>query len=198
MEDLMLKFFTALDEQFDESFCRKYHLKHGSNRRGEVGDYHTYKRYIDRFFGKEFADAAIARLCTDSNGNIIKLAKDKYLCFYLGAYNGVANDLGCPTTLSASFLIFDHSQNDCLYEKADIERLLGGKNILPQEFIKNYRKKFAGCLGLTELHDVQGNTIDFYDVDKTLRQFESQQDIDSAVNKIMTDIEKLLGRFVNG
>ena len=201
LENLMYKFFTALDTRFDENFCKRYRLKRGSNRRGEIGDYHTYRRYIDRFFGKEFAEAAIALLCTDSDGNIIKLAKDKYLCFYLGGYNGIANDLGCPTTLSASFLIFDHNQSECLYEPEDIKRLLGGKNILPQDFIKDYwqkGQKLAGCIGRIDLHDANGNTIDFKNIDKTLTQFRTQEDINAAVDNIMTEIEKLLRRFVYG
>ncbi|MBR4903761.1 MAG: PD-(D/E)XK nuclease family protein [Selenomonadaceae bacterium] len=198
LEKCMRKFFTALDARFTESFCRRYRLKRGSNRRGEIGDYHTYRRYIDRFFGKEFAESAIALLCTDSDGNIIKLARNKYLCFYLGGYNGIANNLGCPTTFSASFLIFDHSEGECLYEPEDIKRLLGGKNILPEEFVKNRSKKLSGMIGWTELHDAHGNTIDFKNVDKTLRQFRTQEDIDSAVEHIMTEIKKLLERFVYG
>ena len=198
LENRIRKFFTALDARFNENFCKRYRLKRGSNRRGEVGDYHTYRRYIDRFFGKEFADAAIVLLCTDSNGNIIKLAKDNYLCFYLGGYNGIANDLGCPTTLSASFLIFDYSESECLYEPVDIKRLLRGKNILPEEFVKNYSKKLSGMIGWTELHDAQGNAIDFKNVDKTLRQFRTQEDIARAVDNIMTEIEKILRRFVYG
>ena len=198
LENLMYKFFTALDTRFDENFCKRYRLKRGSNRRGEIGDYHTYRRYIDRFFGKEFAEAAIVLLCTDSDGNIIKLAKDKYLCFYLGGYNGIANDLVCPTTFSASFLIFDHSKSECVYKPADIKRLLGGKNILPEEFVKNYSKELSGMIGWTELHDAHDNTIDFYDVDKTLTQFRTQEDIDRAVDNVKIEIEKLLERFVRG
>ena len=199
LEKCMRKFFMMLDIRFDESFCKRYRLKRGSNRRGEIGDYHTYRRYIDRFFGKEFAEAAISLLCTDSDENIIKLAEDKYLCFYLGGYNGIANELGCPTTFSASFLIFDHSKSECLYEPEDIERLLGGKNILPEEFVKNHNKKLSGMIGWMELHNERGNYIDFKNVDKTLKQFKTQEDIDRAVDNIMTEIEeKLLRRFVYG
>ena len=198
LESLMFKFFSALDARFTENFCKEYRLKRGSKRRGEVGDYLTYRRYINRFFGKEFAEAAIALLCTDSTGNIIKLARDKCLCFYLGGYNGVANDLDCSTTFSASFLIFDHSQSECLYEPADIKRLLGGKNILPEEFVKNYSKELSGMIGWTELHDAQGNAIDFKNVAKTLTQFGTQEDIDAAVEHIMTEIKTLLRRFVYG
>lgn len=198
LEKCMRNFFTALDARFDESFCKRYRLKRGNNRRGEIGDYHTYRRYIDRFFGKEFAEAAIALFCTDSDGNTIKLAKDKYLCFFLGGYNGIANNLGCPTTFSASFLIFDHSESECLYKPADIKRLLDGKNILPQAFVDEYDKKFNGLVGRKNLHDAHGNTIDFYDVDKTLAQFETQEDIDAAVETIMTEIKALLRRFVYG
>lgn len=198
LENRIRKFFTALDARFNENFCKRYRLKRGSNRRGEIGDYHTYRRYIDRFFGKEFAEAAIALLCTDSDGNIIKLAKNKYLCFYLGGYNGIANDLGCPTTFSASFLIFDHSESECVYKKADIKRLLGGKNILPEEFVKAYRREFSGMIEPTELHDAHGTTIDFHDVGKTLAQFRTQEDIDGAVDNVMKEIEALLRRFVYG
>lgn len=198
LEKRMHKFFTALDTRFDKSFCKRYRLKRGNNRRGEIGDYHTYRRYIDRFFGKAFADAAISLLCTDSDGNIIKLAKDKYLCFYLGGYNGIENALGCPTTFSASFLIFDHSRNECLYKPEDIEQLLSGKNILPEEFVKNHSKELSGMIGWTELHDAHGNTIDFKNVDKTLTQFRTQENIDDAVEHIMTEIKSLLRRFVNG
>ncbi|MBE8951296.1 MAG: PD-(D/E)XK nuclease family protein [Quinella sp. 3Q1] len=201
LESLMFKFFSALDARLTENFCKEYRLKRGSKRRGEVGDYHTYRRYINRFFGKEFAEAAIALLCTDSTGNIIKLARDKCLCFYLGGYNGVANDLDCSTTFSASFLIFDHSQSECLYEPADIKRFLDGKNILPQEFIKEYwqkGQKLAGMIGRIDLHDAHGDTIDFYDVDKTLTQFKNSAAIDRAVDNIMTETENLLRRFVYG
>ena len=197
----MRKFFTALDARFDESFCKRYRLKRGSNRRGEIGDYHTYGRYIDRFFGKEFAEAAIALFCTDSDGNTIKLAEDKYLCFYLGGYNGIANNLGCPTTFSASFLIFDHSESECLYKPADIKRLLDGKNILPQDFIKEYLQKdqkLNGMIGRIDLHDAHSNTIDFKNVAKTLTQFRAQEDIDAAVDNIMTEIETLLRRLACG
>ena len=198
LESLMFKFFSALDARLTENFCKEYRLKRGSKRRGEVGDYHTYRRYIDRFFGKEFADAAIALLCTDSTGNIIKLARDKCLCFYLGGYNGVANDLDCSTTFSASFLIFDHSQSECLYEPADIKRLLGGKNILPEEFIKFHRRELSGMIGYTELHDAHGDTIDFINIAKTLAQFKNQEEIDRAVDNVMTETENLLRRFVYG
>ena len=198
LESLMFKFFSALDARLTENFCKEYRLKRGSKRRGEVGDYHTYRRYINRFFGKEFAEAAIALLCTDSTGNIIKLARDKCLCFYLGGYNGVANDLDCSTTFSASFLIFDYSQSECLYEPADIKRLLGGKNILPEEFIKFHRRELSGMIGYTELHDAHGDTIDFINIAKTLTQFGTQTDIDCAVDNIMTEIENLLRRFVYG
>ena len=201
LESLMFKFFSALDARLTENFCKEYRLKRGSKRRGEVGDYHTYRRYINRFFGKEFAEAAIALLCTDSTGNIIKLARDKCLCFYLGGYNGVANDLDCSTTFSASFLIFDYSQSECLYEPADIKRLLGGKNILPQDFIKEYwqkGQKLAGMIGRIDLHDAHGDTIDFINIAKTLAQFKNSAAIDRAVDNIMTETENLLRRFVYG
>ena len=196
VEKIMRKFFTALDANFDESFCKRYHLKRGSNRRGEICDYHTYRRYIDRFFGKAFAEAAISLPCTDSDGNIIKLAKDKYLCFYLGICNGngIDEDLGFPTTLSASFLIFDYSNKECICNPEDIEPLLGGKNILPEEFVKNYDEKLCGMIGWTELHDANGNTIDFYYDNKTLKQFRTQEDIDRAVDNIMNEIKNLLRR----
>ena len=79
--------------------------------------------------------------------------------------------------------------------------MLDGKNILPQEFIKEYwqkGQKLAGCIGLRELHDAHGNTIDFHNVEETLAQFRTQEDIDRAVENIMTEIEAILRRFVYG
>ena len=72
---------------------------------------------------------------------------------------------------------------------------------MPQDFIKDYwqkGQKLAGCIGLTILHDAHYNTIDFYNVEKTLAQFGTQENIDRAVNNVMIEIEKLLERFVNG
>ncbi len=201
LENLMYKFFTALDTRFDENFCKRYRLKRGSNRRGEIGDYHTYRRYIDRFFGKEFAEAAIVLLCTDSVGNVIKFGDDKELWFFVESYNGGENDFKRARTLIAAFAIYDSSIYNALCKRDDIKRLLGGKNILPQDFIKDYwqkGQKLAGCIGLTVLNDAHGNMIDFYDVDKTLAQFRTQEDIDRAVDSVMIEIEKLLERFING
>lgn len=194
LEECMLKFFTTLDGCFTEDFCRKYHLKRGSNRRGEVGDYHNYRRYIERFFGKEFAEAGINFLCTDSIGNVIN-ANDKYLCFNVSCYNGVNNEFGYLATLSASFFIFDYSVRESLCKEKEIKKFLSGRNILPQEFVNNI---FAGLIGSKELHDAQGKYIDFRNVEETLARFKNQEDIDRAVDSVMIEIEKLLERFVNG
>ena len=192
VEEIMRKFFSALKKSFDENFCRNYHLQFDASYE------QPYHYEILKFFFKGHSAPNIGFRCTDSAGNVIKFGDDKELWFFVESYNGGENDFKRSRTLIAVFAIYDSNIYNALCKRDDIKRFLDGKNILPQEFIKNYRKKFAGCLGLTELHDVQGNTIDFYDVDKTLRQFESQQDIDSAVDKIMTEIENLLRRFVNG
>ena len=137
----------------------------------------------------------------DSTGNIIKFDSDKELLFGAGCYNGGENDLNQTKLFRANFAIYDKSINNCVCKRTDIKRLLEGKNILPQDFIKEYwqkGQKLAGCIGLTELHDANGNTIDFYDVNKTLAQFRTQADIDRAVDNIMTEIEALLRRFIYG
>ncbi|MBR0060312.1 MAG: PD-(D/E)XK nuclease family protein, partial [Selenomonadaceae bacterium] len=161
-EKIMDKFFTAFDERFDENFCRKYHLKRGSNRRAEVGDAYDYKRYIDRFFGRAFSWPSICLYCTDSAGNVIKLDDDKELCFRVGCYNDKFSYLDESRAFCAGFIIFFHKIKQGLYKEDDIKPLLDGKNILPQEFVDEYDKKFNGLIGRTDLHDAQGKYIDFY------------------------------------
>lgn len=198
VEGIMHKFFTTLDKMFDEDFCKEYHLKRGGSKRMEIGDCYTYKRYIDRFFGRAFSWPSICFYYTDATGNVINLDDSKELCFRVGCYNGAYNELGESTALCAGFMIFSNEIKEGLYKKVDIEPLLDGKNILPQKFVDEYDKKFNGLVGRKNLHDAHGNTIDFYDVDKTLAQFETQEDIDAAVETIMTEIKALLRRFVYG
>ncbi len=192
VEDIMRKIFMALDERFDENFCRKYHLKF--NASGEQ----FYRYDILKFFFKGHCAPYIVFPCMDSTGNIIKFGADKELVFGVGCYNGGENDFKQTKLFRANFAIYDKSIGNCICEKTDVKQLLDGKNILPQEFIKAYRKKFAGCIGLRELHDAHGNTIDFKNVAKTLTQFGTQEDIDAAVEHIMTEIKTLLRRFVYG
>lgn len=197
-EELMLKFFTALDERFDEKFCREHHLKRGSNQRAEVGDAYDYKRFIDRFFGKAFSWPSICLQCTDAAGNVIKIDDDKELWFRVGCYNDRFSYLDESRVFCAGFMIFAHKIKQGLYKERDIKPLLDGKNILSQKIIDEYDKRFNGLVGRAELHDAHGNTIDFKNVDKTLAQFRTQEDIDDAVEHIMTEIKALLRRFVNG
>jgi len=197
-ENIMRKFFTSLDERFDEKFCREHHLKRGSNRRAEVGDAYDYKRFIDRFFGKAFSWPSICLQCTDAAGNVVKFDADKELLFRVGCYNDRCSYLDESTAFCAGFMIFSHKVKQGLYKETDIKPLLDGKNILPQEFVDKYDKKFNGLVGRKNLHDTHGNIIDFYDVGATLTQFGTQEDIASAVEHIMTEIETLLGRFVYG
>lgn len=198
VKDIMWKFFTALDKCFDENFCENYHLKRGGNKRIEVGDAYDYKRFIDRFFGKAFSWPSICLQCTDAAGNVIKLDDDKELWFRVGCYNDRYNYLNESMAFCAGFIIFSHRIKEGLYKDKEITPLLNGKNILPQKFVNEYKQEFDGLVGRTELHDAHGNLIYFTDVDKTLRQFKNQQDIDSAVEHIMTEIKQLLERFVNG
>ena len=194
VEEIMREFFIALEKRFDENFCRRYHLKRKSIQHFGTDN---YQREILKFFFKGYTSPEITFLCSDAADDIIKLDNDKNLWFCVSCYNGGENTIGPrSTTLCAGFAIFDNSINNGLYRTVDIKRLLSGKNILPQEFIKNYRQKFAGYIGLTDLP--QDNPIDFYDVDKTLRQFRTQEDISRAVDNIMTEIEKLLRRFIYG
>ena len=192
VEDIMRKIFTALDKRFDESFCRKYHLKF--NASGEQ----LYHYDILKFFFKGHCAPYIDFPCMDSTGNPIKFGATKELLFGVSCYNGGENVFKQTKLFCANFAIYDKSIGNSIYKTADIKRLLGGKNILPQDFIKAYRQKFAGCIGLRELHDAHGNTIDFHNVEETLAQFRTQEDIDRAVENIMTEIEKLLERFVYG
>lgn len=197
-EKLMFKFFTTLDERFNENFCRKYHLKRGGNRRVEIGDCYTYKRFIDRFFGRAFSWPSICLYCTDAAGNVIKLDDEKEFCFRVGCYNGKCDPFGGESTaFCAGFMIFSNEIKECLY-KEEIKRLLTGRNILPQKMVDAYDKIFNGLVGRTDLHDAQGNLIYFTDVDKTLTQFRKPEDIDSAVDSVMAEIEKLLEIFVKG
>ncbi|MBE8951662.1 MAG: PD-(D/E)XK nuclease family protein [Quinella sp. 1Q7] len=192
VEEIMRKFFTALEGRFDENFCRKHRLEF------YAGDEQPYHREILKFFFKGHSAPGINYLCTDAAGNVIKFESDKELLFGVECYNGGENDFRRTRTLFADFAIYDNGINNCVCKKADIKRLLDGKNILLQDFIKAYHKKFAGMIGRIDLHDAHGNTIDFYDVDATLTQFRTQEDIDAAVDNIMTEIETLLRRFVYG
>lgn len=204
-DDIMWKFFTALDERFDESFCQKYHLKRGGNKRAEIGDKYTYKRYIERFFGRAWAWPSICLYCTDTAGNVIKIDDDKELWFIVGCYNDKCDPFrvscyngefgGESTAFCAGFMIFTNEEKEGLYKKAEITRLLGGRNILPQKIVDEYKKEFNGLVGRTDLHDAQGNLIYFTDVDRTLRQFKNPEDIDRAVEHVMTEIKQLLSIY---
>lgn len=193
VEGIMWKFFTVLDNRFDENFCQKYHLKRGGNKRMKIGDCYTYKRYIDRFFGTAFSWPSICLQCTD-----VKLDDDKELWLRVGCYNGRYSYLDESLAFCAGFMIFSNEIKEGLYKEPEIKRLLNGRNILPQKIVAEYDKKFNGLVGRTDLHDERGNLIYFTDVDKTLRQFRTQEDIAHAVDNIMTEIEKLLRRFIYG
>ena len=198
VEEIMREFFAALEKRFDENFCRKYHLEF------YTGDEQPYHREILKFFFKGHSAPGINFFCTNASGNVIKLEPDKELLFGVECYNGGENDFRRERTLFADFAIYDNSINNCVCERTDVKRLLDGKNILPQDFIEEYwqkgkkGKKLAGCIGLTELHDAHNNTIDFKNVDNTLRQFRTQEDIICTVDNIMIEIKKLLRRFVYG
>ena len=181
-------FFTALDNRFDENFCKKYRLKRGGNKRMEIGDCYTYKRYIDRFFGRAFSWPSICLYCTDAAGNVIKLDEDKELWFRVGFYNGECSCLSESTAFCAGFMIFSNEVKEGLYKKDDITPLLGGKNILPQKMVDAYDKSFNGLVGRTDLHDAQGKDIYFTNVEEPKALSEH----------VMKQIEKLLERFVNG
>ncbi|MBR6887381.1 MAG: PD-(D/E)XK nuclease family protein [Selenomonadaceae bacterium] len=195
VEEIMRKFFAALEKRFDENFCRKHRLEF------YAGDEQPYHQEILKFFFKGHSAPGINFLCTDAAGNVIKLEADKELLFGVECYNGGENDFRRARTLVANFAIYDSSINNCVCKRTDIKRLLDGKNILPQEFIKEYwqkGQKLAGMIGRIDLHDAHGDTIDFYDVDKTLTQFKNSAAIDRAVDNIMTETENLLRRFVYG
>lgn len=189
VEEIMSKFFATLEKCFDENFCREYRLEL------DAGCEQPYHYEILKFFFKGHSAPNIGFRCTDAEGNIIKFDADKELWFIAESYNGGENDFKRARTFNAGFVIYDTKIYNCLCKKADIKRLLDGKNIFPQDFLKAYRQKFAGMIGQTDLHDAHGNTIDFYDVDATLAQFKTQEDIDAAVETIMTEIEALLRRF---
>lgn len=195
VEDIMRKIFTALDKRFDENFCKRYRLTRRSIQPFEESN---WQRGILKFFFKGHSSPYIDFHCMDSTGNIIKFGADKEFLFGVGCYNGGENEFRQTRISGADFAIYDKSIGNFICERADIKELLDGKNILPQEFIKAYRKKFAGCIGRRELHDAHGNTIDFYNVKETLKQFRTQEDIDRAVEHIMTETEQLLRRFVYG
>ncbi|MBR3498348.1 MAG: PD-(D/E)XK nuclease family protein [Selenomonadaceae bacterium] len=195
VEEIMRKFFAALEKRFDENFCRKHRLEF------YAGDEQPYHREILKFFFKGHSAPGINFFCTDAAGNVIKLEADKELLFGVECYNGGENDFRRARTLFADFAIYDSSIGNCVCKRTDIKRLLDGKNILPQEFIKEYwqkGQKLAGMIGRIDLHDAHGYTIDFYDVDKTLTQFKNSAAIDRAVDNIMTETENLLRRFVYG
>jgi len=192
VEDIMRKIFTALDERFDENFCKRYRLK---RRMIQPFEDSNWQREILKFFFKGHCAPYINFHCTDSTGNIIKFGADKELLFGAGCYNGGENDFKQTRIFGADFAIYDKSIGNYICERTDIKRLLDGKNILPQEFIKEYwqkEQKLAGCIGRRELHDAHGNTIDFHNVEETLAQFRTQKDIDRAVERAMTEIEALL------
>lgn len=184
---IVYDFFTALDNRFDESFCKKYHLKRGGNKRMEIGDCYTYKRYIDRFFGRAFSWPSICLYCTDTAGNVIKIDDDKELWFRVGCYNGECSYIGESTAFCAGFMVFSNEIKEGLY-KENIKRLLDGRNILPQKMIDAYDESFNGLVGRTELHDAQGNLIYFMNVEEP----------EALAEHVMKQIEKLLERFVNG
>ena len=188
VENIMWKFFTALDERFDENFCRKYHLKRGGNKRMEIGDCYTYERYVYRFFGRSFSWPSICLYCTDTAGNVIKFDDDKELWFRVGCYNGECSYIGESTAFCAGFMIFSNEIKEGLYKKADITPLLDGRNILPQEMVDAYDKSFNGLVGRTDLHDAQGNSIHFTDVEEP----------EALAEYVMKQVEKLLERFVYG
>lgn len=195
VEDIMRKIFTALDERFDENFCKRYRLK---RRMIQPFEDSNWQREILKFFFKGHCAPYINFHCTDSTGNIIKFGADKELLFGAECYNGGENDFKQTRIFGADFAIYDKSIGNYIGEKADVEQLLDGKNILPQEFVDEYDEKFNGLVGRKILHDAHGNTIDFKNVAKTLTQFRTQEDIDAAVDNIMTEIETLLRRFVYG
>lgn len=189
VENIMWKFFKSLDKRFDESFCEKYRLKRGGNRRMEIGDCYTYKRYIDRFFGRAFSWPSICLYCTDAAGNVIKIDDDKELWFRVGCYNGECDPVGGESTaFCAGFMIFSSEIKEGLYKEVDIKGLLNGRDILPQEMIDEYIKRFNGLVGRTDLHDAQGNLIYFMNVTEP----------EALAEHVMAEIEKLLERFING
>ena len=196
VKKIMRKFFATLDERFDESFCKKYRLKRGGDKRVEIGDCYTYKRYIDRFFGGAFSWPSICLYCTDTAGNVIKIDDDKELWFRVGCYNGQCSYLGESTEFCAGFMIFTNEEKEGLYKEKKIKRLLNGRNILPQKIVDEFKEEFDGLVGRTELHDERDRLIHFTDVGKTLRQFRTQEDIDRAVEHIRTEVEQLLGRVL--
>lgn len=153
----------------------------------EIGDCYTYKRYIDRFFGRAFSWPSICLYCTDTAGNVIKLDDDKELWFRVGCYNGECSYIGESTAFCAGFMIFSNEIKEGLYKEKDIKRMLGVRNILPQKMVDAYDESFNGLVGRTELHDAQGNLIYFTNVENP----------EALAENVMKQIEKLLERFVN-
>ena len=89
-------------------------------------------------------------------------------------------------------MIFSNEIKEWFYKESDIKRLLGGKNILSQEIVDKYEKKFNGLVGRTDLHDERGNLIYFTDVDRILRDFNPE----AVAYNFMLEIENLLRRVV--
>ncbi len=201
LEKIMRKFFTALDEQFNENFCKKYHLKRGSSKREEVGDFQDWRRGIERFYGNYFFGPGIGLLCTDAMGNVKKFDNDKELWFRVECNNATKEKniiAGISGEMCAGFMIFDHSIKNCPYETAEVKKILRSKRILPKEFAENYRESFGGIIGRIILHDAQGNIIDFRDIDDFWLGLMNPAGRADAVEHIMKEIKALLRRFVYG
>ena len=130
-EEIMLKFFAAIDRRFDEDFCKKYLLKRGGNKRGEIGDCQNYHREICKFFSARFSAPGISFYCTDAFGKIIR-EHDRELWFRVECHNGKGSCQGMSRKLCASFMIFDRLQA-C----------------------------FDGVVDEIDLHDTQDKLIDF-------------------------------------
>ena len=195
LEDIMRNFFTALDERFDEIFCERHHLKRGSNRRGEVGDFQNYRREIDKFYGEAFSAPGITFTCTDATGNIIKLGRKKELWFRVECCN---DSLRGGRKLCAGFMIFNHGTKNFLRETMTIKRLLDGKNILKQSLVDGYGKNFGGLIGRKILLDEQGNAIDFKylkHISETWEHWNNRVNLSIAVAHIMAESESLFDNF---
>ena len=201
LEKIMRKFFTELDECFDENFCRKYHLRRGSSKREEVGDFQDWRRGIERFYGNDFFGPGIGFLCTDTAGNVKKFDNNKELWFRVECNNATKDNnviAGISGEMCAGFMIFDHSIKNCPYETVEVKKILHSKRILPQEFTENYRESLGGIIGRIILHDVQRNIIDFRDIDKFWLGLMSSAGRTATVEHIKAEIETLLRRFIYG
>lgn len=189
-EEIIQKFFTELDERFDDIFCRRYHLKRGNNERGEVGDFQNYRREIYKFYSKSFSTPGITFLCTNTVGNVIKLGRNKELWFRVECRNRGSYEL------CAGFIIFNRNTMNCLCSKTDITRLLGGKNILSQSLVDGYSDNFNGMVGMTILHDEQNNSIDFkFKFDNKWLRLENKIELCVSIANVITELEKLLDNF---